>query len=134
MKMVIAAEYDDVTNIKELFSNLVMIKGNFPKIKSCHDLVNKRKYSVNKKKKYGGINPDYPKNVINDIKDNLNKNDFVIIPIDSKLLSELYKNNKIKNIFIYEKNKDDFNPDPDPEHEKINYWLYNGLDETIDEM
>lgn len=112
MKIIIAASYSDVTNVKEMFSNLLLVKGSFPKIKSCHDDINKYKYSYDKKSKTGWQNEDYPKNVKSYIKDQLEENDIIIIPLETKLIGFLKKSDKFKNIFIYEKEIDEYMPKP----------------------
>lgn len=104
MNMVIAANYNDVSNVKNAFSCFTRIKGTFPKIKCCHDLVNEHKYILDSNKKSGGINPEYPKNILHDIKDLLDEYDIIIIPIDSKLIAAVTKYKKIKRVCVYEPN------------------------------
>lgn len=113
MKLIIACEYYDIGEIREMFKNLLPIKGKLPKIKSCHDLVNKYRYEYDKKTKTGGINENYPKNVKDPLKKELESNDIIIIPLDSTLVGYLKKKDKFENIFIYEKEIDEFMPKVD---------------------
>lgn len=124
MKMIIAAEYEDITNVREMFSNLLPIKGRLPKIKSCHDDINKCKYNYDKKTKSGGISNKYPKNTREIIKNEFISNDIIIIPLDNALIDMITKSDKFKNIFIFEKDADNFNPDPDIEDNEYDDSIY----------
>lgn len=124
MKMIIASEYEDITNVRDMFSSLLPLKGKLPKIKSCHDEINKFKYKYDKETKSGGISNKYPKNTRDFIKESFISNDIIIIPLDNKLIDMISKSDKFKNIFIFEKNSDEFNPDPDIENDIYENYFY----------
>lgn len=107
MEILIAANYDDVSNVKNAFSCFTRIKGSFPKIKCCHDLVNKYKYTLDPDKKSGGMNPEYPENMLHKLRKLLDDNDIVIIPMDSKLIAAATRYKKIKRLYVYEPNTND---------------------------
>ena len=112
MKLLICANVNDISKVQKLFSTLTRVKGTYPKIKNLHDFINSRKYLIDPSEKSGGINKDYPANVLHDICDTLKLNDIVIIPIDNKLIKAIRNYKKIKNLFLYEEDNLDM-PDFD---------------------
>ena len=119
MKMIIAAQYNEIGNIKEMFSQLAPMKGKLPIVRSAHSLVSDKKYILNDKNKTADKNPNYPNNIYNDLKELYKDIDILIIPIDSKLISMLMKSDKFKNIFVYEKDSDNY--DIQPTYEGFDY-------------
>ena len=112
MEIVIAACLEDIPKIQNSFSNFTRIKGTFPTIKNCYDIVNSYKYVYDNVTLTGGENDEYPYNVIHEIKRLSREYDIVIIPIDNKLLKAIRKYKKIKRLFIYEEDIDSSESSP----------------------
>ena len=106
MGILIAANYENVSDIKKSFSSFARVKGTFPSIKCCHELVNKYKYELDPSTTSGGISSEYPQNFLHELKELLDTYDMVIIPMEGKLLAAAVKYKKIKRICIYDPEND----------------------------
>lgn len=112
MEVLVAANINDIPKIQKCFTNFTRIKGTFPTIKNCYDLVNEHKYVYEHKSHTGGENSEYPYNVLHELKNCLKRYDIVIIPMDNKLLKAVRKYKKIKRVFIYEEDIDSAESSP----------------------
>ena len=101
MHLIVAANNNKIGKIRDSFIGFASLKGTFPKIKNCHDIVKESKYDSN-----GNKRKLYPLNVTNRLLMLSKENDIIVIPIDRKLINALIDDNRFERVFLYDEHDD----------------------------